>query len=227
MNPMPASLRLLALALLSTMVALPAVAQTYVGGSEFEVYLTREISDWRLQDGGTVETRANRLGLRIRDRVSEGLWVGIHGGYLWMNQSGNPATSGMDLSGWHLGTSARWRFLQVGVVSANLLGHYTYNEAEDSLDDQTTRYSWHEYGAGVESAMRWESVQLRFGADYTMLDGDERARGPIRHTRSLSEDEAVTLRAALDLLTDATGRITFQVETGARRGVGVWFARQF
>ncbi|OOG25198.1 hypothetical protein B1C78_07205 [Thioalkalivibrio denitrificans] len=202
-------------------------AQSLSPGPELEVYLSREISDWRIEDGPTVETRVNRVGLSIRDHVAEGLWIGLHGGYLSLSQSGNSATQGMDLSGWYLGTSARWRFLRVGAVSMNLSGRYTYHEADDRVGDQDTRYSWHQYGAGVESVIRGESLALRLGADYTAIDGDERARGPIRHTRSLSEDEAVTVRAALDLLVDATGRISFQVEAGARRGAGVQFARQF
>lgn len=218
--------RVLLLALL-VLSATAAQARTGTAGPELEVYLTREISDWRLEGGASVETRINRLGLSIRDHLADGLWVGIHGGYLGLTQSGNPATQGMDLSGWHLGTSARWRFLHAGALSLSLLGQYTYNEADDTAADQSTRYAWHEYGAGLESALRMESVQLRLGVDYTRVNGDEKATGPIRQTVSLSEDEPVTARAALDLLVDATGRITFHMESGGRRGAGIGFARQF
>jgi hypothetical protein len=203
----------------------PAPAQTT--GTEFEVFLKREVSDWRLEGGHRVETRINRLGMQISDHVTGGLWIGIHGGYLSMSQSGNPATQGMDLGGWFLGTSGRWRFLEAGPVALSLLGQYTYNDADSSLDNQRTRYSWHHYGAGLESAFRLDAVQLRLGVDYSAVDGDEKASGPVQRTLSLSEDESVTSRAALDLFVDPTGWITFQVESGGRRGAGIWFARRY
>lgn len=213
--------------LLALLLSPAAQGQGRTVGPELEVYLNREVSDWRLETGERVETRVNRLGLRIRDHVNDRLSVGIHGGYLGLTQSGNPATRGMDLAGWYLGTSARWRFLQAGPMSLSLLGQYTYNEADDRLPTQTTRYSWHEYGAGLESAVRLDVVQLRVGVDYIAVDGDEKASGAVQRTFSVSEEEAVTARVALDLLVDATGRITIQAESGGRRGLGIWFARQF
>ncbi len=213
--------------LLLLILPLAAQGQTRTSGPELEVYLSREVSDWRLEGGNTVESRMNRLGLSIHDRVGERVWVGIHGGYLELTQSGNPVTQGMDLSGWYLGASGRWRFLELGPLGLSLLGQYTYNEADDTLGDQNTRYSWHAYGAGLESALRFDAIQLRLGADYTRVDGDEKSSGPVQRTLSLSEDETITARAALDLLVDATGRISFQVESGGRRSAGIWFARQF
>ncbi|WP_018231495.1 hypothetical protein [Thioalkalivibrio thiocyanodenitrificans] len=223
MHPrIPIAVPLLILALAQT-----AAAQTRTVGPELEVYFKREISDWRPEGAGKVETRINRVGVLVRDHVAEGLWIGLHGGYLGLTQSGNPATRGMNLTGWHLGTSVRWRFLHAESMSVSLLGQYTYNEADDAADGQSTAYDWHEYGAGLETAVRLDRVRLRLGVDYTAVDGDERTRGLIRDTRSISEDEAISARAALDLLVDATGRITFQVEAGGRRGAGIWFARQF
>ncbi|MFN2348132.1 MAG: outer membrane beta-barrel protein [Thioalkalivibrio sp.] len=226
--PLRTSLLTLALAL-ALMLILPLAvhAQTRVTGPELEVYLNREVSDWRLEGDSKVESRMNRLGLRVRDRVGDNLWIGIHGGYLELTQSGNPVTQGMDLGGWYLGSSARWRFVEVGPASLSLLGQYTYNEADDTLGDQTTRYTWHEYGAGLESGFTMDALRIRLGVDYTGVDGDEKSSGPVQRTLSLAEEESVTARAALDLLVDATGRITIQVETGARRGAGIWFARQF
>jgi hypothetical protein len=212
-------------ALLILPLAQTAAAQT--GGPELEVYFKREISDWRPEGAGKVETRINRVGVHIRDHVAEGLWVGLHGGYLGLTQSDNPATRGMSLAGWHLGTSVRWRFLDAENLSLSLLGQYTYNEADDGVGGQNAAYDWHEYGGGLETAVRLDRVQLRLGIDYLAVDGDERTRGLIRDTRSISEDDPISARAALDLWVDATGRITFQVEAGGRRGAGIWFARQF
>jgi hypothetical protein len=223
---MPSSLRLVA-ALIALCLALISPVQAQGTGTDLEVFLKREVSDWRLEGGDRVETRLNRLGLQVSDHVTGGLWIGIHGGYVGMSQSGNPATQGMDLGGWFLGTSGRWGFLEAGPVALSLLGHYTYNDVDATLDDQRTRYSWHHYGAGLESAFRLGAVRLRLGVDYSAVDGDEKASGSIQRTLSLSEDEAVTGRAALDLFVDPTGWISFQMESGGRRGAGIWFARRF
>lgn len=72
-----------------------------------------------------------------------------------------------------------------------------------------------------------ELVQLRLCIDAAALDGDERRRGPLRQTRSLSDGRLLATRAALDQLVDATGRISFRLESDTRRGAGISFARRF
>jgi hypothetical protein len=174
-----------------------------------------------------VETRTSRLSLFLSENVRPWLSFALHGGPLLLTQSGNPATRGLELSGYHLGVSARAEAFQhsaVGVVGSL---HYSYQRADAREDDREVTITLHEARGELGALLRLQSLQLQLGSYALYLDGDETVSGPTPGSAQLEADEQFGGFVQADFLPDPTGTVSLRLDTGAREAITLRFARRF
>jgi hypothetical protein len=152
--------------------------------------------------------------------------LGMHGGYTYVTQTGNPVTSGIQLDGYHAGLSLYGAFFESRRASLYYAFDYTYQKVDDKNDDQTVVIEWSEphalIGASVMVGNRW---RVSGGGGYGHIDGEERASGPINHTTDFSRSTRAFEFLGLALNVDPDGYVGIEAGTGLTRRAEIYFKR--
>jgi len=223
LRPATASRLLACTALLAATV--PAAAQERFGEG-LDVGLTVQRSEQDLGiDGAGHETRISRLGLSIWESSLPWVQFGLQGGPIAVTQSGNPATAGMELTGYFVGIGARSKLYSDRLLDLDAEFGYTYYRADDSSDGRETRLAWYEGRAQAAVTLKLDRLHLSSGAFGMYVDGDQTGDG--LPTRDLEQDEAFGGFLDVSFWVDADGRIQLRGEGGARNSLSLTFARRF
>lgn len=198
-------------------------APAFDQGVEAALSLSREHVDL---DAGT-ETRLSRISLSLSEQVRPFLALGLHGGPLLLTQSGNPATAGMELAGYHAGVSARAELFRQSPVGLAAGLSYSYQRAEGDDDDREVAVSLHEARGELAALLRLQSVQLQLGVYALQLEGDEIVAGTIASSTRLDADATAGGFLQADFLVDPTGRVGLRLDGGAKQAATLTFARRF
>ena len=178
-------------------------------------------------DDSIIESRINRVGLILYEPAYAAFQPGLHVGAFNINQSKNPVTAGMSLSGNYLGLlfhSLLYRHRHLGL---QLEGSYTYHDADKVTNDQEVSLQWHEFMANLHIQMAHGNFYYAIGAYSQFIDGDETAYGAITQTREFKVNERTGTHLEFEYWVDATGKIGIHVDNGGRQGVGLVFSRGF
>jgi hypothetical protein len=173
-------------------------------------------------------TRVERLTLSWREKFTDRLLLGMHGGYSYATQNGNPLTEGLELDGYHFGLSA-----SVGLTppSATLQVvaevSFTYEQVEHESTSQTVDMDWRESRAGLWVFIPLgPAVQLIGAARYGSTSGEQRASGAVNSTDdfdSRRNGSAVGINAS-DGRLGSVGIVGYK---DLDQGWEVYFKRQF
>lgn len=209
------------IALLLALAAAPA--QAVFEGVDAGLIAERARLD--LDDG--VETRTSRITLFLAEPVRPWLTLGLHGGPVLLTQSDNPATAGLELTGYHIGVSARaeaFRTEPLGIVGGLV---YTYQRTDRDETAGDVVLTLHEARAELAGVARLASLQVQLGGYALHVDGEQTVSGSTPSSRTVEAEETFGGFLQTDFLVDATGRIGLRVEAGAREAIALTFARQF
>lgn len=178
-------------------------------------------------DDSIIESRINRIGLILYEPGNQAFQAGLQAGALEINQTDNPVTTGINITGNYLGILFRSLLFRHGHSGLQLKGSYTYHDADKLLSDQEINFRWHELLLNVNALLAYENFNLALGGYSYLIDGDETDFGSITQTREFTEDEKTGVHLGFEYRVDATGRVGIHVDSGARRGVGLVFTREF
>ena len=195
---------------------------------DFSLYFTESKAPFDYDDGHTYDTTSRGIGLEAREKVGARLMLGMHGGYTYVTQSGNPLTSGIELDGYHLGLSLYGAFFESRRASLYYAFDYTYQQAENSNDRQSVTLEWGEPTAQLgASIMAGSQLRLFGGGGNGRIDGDERASGTINHTTDFSRSTRAFGFLGLDLKLDPNYYLGIEAGAGLSRRAEIHVKRNY
>lgn len=153
--------------------------------------------------------------------------LGLRVGYSALTQTGNPATQGLELDGYHAGISlaldvARYRQGRI-FFSAD----YIYQIVKHEGTTQTVEMSWHDprVNVGLYHGLG-RQVFLIVGGSYGRTSGTERVENGSITARHFSRNDGGAF-FGLDIADNNKGTVGFVVRTGLDRGGSIYFKRLF
>ncbi len=197
-----------------------------VQGIELALGVGRSLYDTELP-GGESEIRANRLGLALYEPIRPWLQPGIEAGYLDVDRNNNPATAGMNLSGYYVGGLLRSEIFPEEPLGIQIGLSYTYHSVDGETELQDTRLEWYETQARLGGVLRTGPVEWVAGGYYRHVDGDETTEGALTHTTSFDVEERSGAYAGVDFLPDPSGRISLRFTGGPEEQISIAFSRRF
>lgn len=194
---------------------------------DFSLYATQRKSEWNY--GATIpHTTTKWLGVTWRERYGERFHLGIFGGYAFLTQTGNAVTAGQELDGYHVGISADVTLFRRGPIDAFITTAYTYQNVKHDGGQQDVKITWHEPSAALGAGIRLHpQVRLYGGANYGYVEGEQRVSGTTNQTTDFERKPKTGGFAGLEVLLDPGGYIGIGVQSGANRGAGIYFGRQY
>lgn len=214
---------ILLLACFGTPVAAGGYADSLSGASiEFESV------DFEVEVGGAPATfEMERVGVTLVERQHERLALGLRGGYLSLSSNDDPALAGVDPEGGFLGVTVVGTLWQHGSLRLLAQGDYLYAHSRKDSPAQKTTLKWTE--GSLRAALSWRlgPVELVGGVHRSMLRGDEVLSGGLVVTRDFELASESGSFLGLDLAVEETGRIGVRLESGAREGIALVFARDY
>lgn len=195
-------------------------------GMEATLLIQRYETDFDV-DNSKIESRISRIGLILYEPSYPSFQPGLHAGAFNINQSDNPVTAGISLTGNYLGVLFNTHLYKQRNLGILLGGSYTYFDADRAGDDQEVSLQWHEYMANLQVRYAHGNLYYAIGGYTHLINGDEVAFGTITQTRELKVNERTGAHFELEHRVDATGKVGIHIDNGARQGVGLVFSRGF
>jgi len=195
-------------------------------GMEATLLLHRFETELSMGDS-VVESRINRIGLILYEPAYPSFQPGLQIGALEINQSNNPVTAGINVTGNYLGVLFRSLLYQSSHSGIRLESGYTYHAADKLTSNQEINLRWHELLFNIHALLTYGNFNFVLGGYTHLIDGDETAFGPITQTREFAESEKTGMRFGLDYRVDISGKVGFYADSGARQGIGLVFTREF
>lgn len=192
------------------------------------LYVSRD--DTKITNSGSAfELRADRIGIRISERVNQYLRLGLGGGIVAANLSGQSVTDGMHLSGnfvgLYLGGAA---FKSASGAIGYQLG-WSYQSIEDESGGQRVELDWLESELSIR--FRWivsDMVFLFAGSRVRNLDLDQRASGIVNSSSNFEDHGGPQAFAGVILQVDPGGFIDLVVYHSAESdGLSLEFRREY
>lgn len=184
----------------------------------------------RLNHGSTdVNTKIQRIGVAWQELYGERLRLGLLGGYSFVTQTGNPASAGLELDGYHAGIAFNADLIQRQRFTIFFAGAYVYERTKDERSAQSVDLSWSVPSARLGALVRLnEWVQLTGGMQYSYLEGRERVRGATNQTLDIDRRHETGWFVGLTLTVDANGGyVGISGQSGVERGGAIYFGRRF
>ena len=235
-NQLPLWLALVAILLAPTAVAQrsgSASASTRYAGDTYlamvDLRVGREEVAVRYEDDGAVrDIDTGYLLIDFMGEIAPHTLGGIRLGHVSPSPDDRLSVQGINLHGYSLGFGfdGRYPLLRENVFLLAAL-YYQYVDADGSSDDQTTDYEWWTLDARLGAALRVSRVELRGGAIYRSVEGEENTFGDVDSTTDFEIDREDAAFFELDFNTDPGGHIGVTVEDGGTDRVQFYFRRFF
>lgn len=188
--------------------------------------LTIERAHTDLDSGA--ELRISRITLSLAEEFQPWLTLGLYGGPLLLTERNNPATSGVELGGYHIGIAATGEIFRDSPIGLRTTLSYSYLRADDDNEaDREIAISLYEARGELAAVARLDPFELQLGAYALDFDGDQTISGTTNSSVDLEADEPFGGFAQAELRVDATGTVGIRLDAGARRSVALTFARSF
>ena len=153
--------------------------------------------------------------------------LGLRVGYTFLSQTGNPATQGLNLDGYHAGISLAFDIARYRQGRLFFSADYIYQIVRHEGTTQTVEMAWHDprVNVGLYHGLGRQVFAL-LGVSYGRTRGQERLNNGVITTRDFSGDDAGVI-LGLDIVDNNKGTVGFVVRTGLDRGGSIYFKRIF
>lgn len=208
--------------------AVPATAEMDLRGYGAGLYVSRDDTGITNADGD-LDMQVDRIGIRLSERVNPRLKLGLEGGIVAVDVTGQAVTDGMQLSGNFLGVSLGGTAFAGTRVGIDYRLGLSYQSAEDGAAGQKVEQDWLESELSV--SLRWRSagrVSIFAGSRLRALDLDQRMSGAVDSTASFEEQGRAQSFAGASLEVDPGGFIDLAVYRGSGGdGFALTFSREY
>lgn len=177
----------------------------------------------------SVDTTVQRIGARWQEHYGTRLRLAMRGGYSFVTQTGNDATAGLELDGYHAALAFDVDLFRRQRFKLYAGGTYLYERAKEETAGQRIELSWHEPTGRIGAVVGLgRDVELRAGVRHGYIAGAERLRGTINKTMGVGRRHATGAFVGLQLTVDANGGyVGVSGHGGIERGAAVYFGRRF
>lgn len=199
------------------------------GGAPVDFSLRLQDLDTRLNYPGTTYVATVRqIGVTWEEILSPRLSGELLGGYEEMSQGGNPAFAGLAPSGYYAGIGLGGRLIDAMPFSVDLGVRYTYHNLSDDHSAQSLTVVWSQAQTHAVAALRLGGRLTAYaGAEYAVIDGEQRLAGSINTTLTFHEARRDGVFGGLAFNVDPGGRVGIELHGGQSRGGSVFFSRRF
>lgn len=208
--------------------AVPAAAEMDLRGHGAGLYVSRDDAGITNADSD-LDWRVDRIGIRLSERVNPHLILGLEGGIVAVDVTGQAATDGMQLSGNFLGVTLGGAAFAGARVGMDYRLGLSYQSAEDETEGQRVEQDWLE--SEVSVSLRWRTagrVSIFAGSRLRALDLDQRMSGTVNSTASFEEQGRAQAFAGAALEVDPGGFIDLAVYRGSGGdGFALTFSREY
>lgn len=180
--------------------------------------------------GGTVvDTEVQRIGVYWQEYYRDRWRLGLRGGYSFVTQTGNAATAGLELDGYHAAVAFDVDLIQRPRFKWYAGGAYFYERTNEETSGQRITLSWHaptgRIGAVVGLA---GGVSLHAGVQHGYIAGQERLHGTVNQTTGVARPHDTGGFVGLELSLDADGGYAgISGQSGVERGAALYFGRRY
>lgn len=212
------SIRFLYLLLL--LLPLPAMA----GWTGIAVFVGQHETDWLLS-GVNRQANIDFYGLRIEERSSAGLRVGITAGQMDLRLLSLTDTT---LAEKYNGEFISLYFRLPVKISKNVKLHshieYQLNQGVKAQDLDNTEINWTEVSVDAGVSVRLGSLSLRPFIQYRSIDGDITSSAA---SEIFKQDESVSQGLMLDFHVEHTAFVRLTASSGSQQSLSISFAREY
>jgi len=194
-----------------------------------EASLNIQVIDIDLEiDGDIRTTQFGSLEFELREQLAQNLDGTLHFGYLDVSQNSNPIFVGTNTTGGYIGFDLRWHIIDEQRFKLTSIFDYRYSITDTSYNDQRVEWDWHQTSLALYSRTSIsKSFSLGLGVNALNINGVERATGTINQTLDFQAKDSLTGIIGLQLTTEDSGEIGFELKMGSSQGARLIFQRSF
>ncbi len=206
----------------------------YAAGADMDLrglgvglYVDRQDTEITNEQGG-LELRADRVGIRLAERVNRYLRLGLEGGIVAAEMTGRGVAGALQPSGNFLGVTADGAVFGGPGGGLDYRLDLSYQSTEDESGGERVELDW--WASEVSLSLRWvvsSMVSLYAGSRLGDLDLDRRVRGAAASTSTFEALDRTTAFAGLTVEVDPGGFIGLTVWHGGGDGFTLAFSREY
>lgn len=144
--------------------------------------------------------------------------------------SNDPASAGMNLSGYHAGLLMHSALAAIFAPRLKIVfrANYIYQETKDETLNQTVTLRWHEWAANISGKlMLGRQLELGVGWQYGGVDAQRRATGTITETQGLELESSLQRKLDISWLASNGGRVELTVQRGSYQQIEFRFSQDY
>ncbi len=216
--------------LLAVLVLIPVIANAEHEEDEYErwsVDIERYDLDIRFSDGRVFDTTLTFVGAQGWQGFGEHVSGGLRGGFADYDQNANPLLSGLSPHNFFIGFGFDVHGSRQARFSPMLRAYFDFVDLRDSNDTRDVEIHFFSLTLKAGARVRFGRVQWLFGGVGYAIDGSEEISGDIQNRRDIEADKAAGAFMEVEFPLGADGSFSLGVESGARDGWLISFARDF
>lgn len=195
------------------------------GGLDFTLQLAR--SELNLKAANNLyPVDLKRITVVIFEESAADFKLGLMAGSSYLSLAQDSPSTGLNLSGFHLGILGRRTFGSNPRIT--LQGHGLFQQTRDSAATNTVMLDWFEWQ--LASRLRLAIGQnwgLTVGAAYSGVDAERRVTGSTNNTLGMNLKKPLHGELGVEMLSAPDGRVNLTLFGGGQRGLRLGFARRF
>ena len=193
----------------------------------WSVDIERYDLDLRFSDGQVIDTTFTFVGAQGWQGFGEHVSGGLRGGFADYDQDNNPLLAGLSPNNFFIGFGFDVHGSKEKRFSPMLRAYFDYADFRDSTTVRHVAIGFFSLTLKAGARVRLGRVQWLFGGVGYAIDGSETIRGDIQSKRNIEADKAGGVFTELEFPLGVDGSFTLGVESGAREGWLISFARDF
>ncbi len=221
------SIAILAIPALANAAGLPPGAQDETS-LDFALQFSNTRTTFDYVGGKSVETTLKHIGIAFYERGASRFELGLFGGHVFLGQTGNPATAGLEPDGSYAGIGVRAVLFQTSGFQGFCHASYTYQRVEHEENGQSVTLTWDEprvqLGLVFAITNRW---RVYGGTLWGSLDGQERVSGASPSTTDFERRRNTGGFVGIDFAVDPDGYIGIAAHSGMERSAEIYFKKRY
>lgn len=195
---------------------------------DFAVTLAKTKTAFDYPDGTPIDTTLQRYGITWYERVMPRIELGLFGGKVFLSQTENAVTAGIEPDGHYGGIGMRGVLLETSLVQLFLHASYAHQRVQHDETGRVVTLAWDEAQARLGATLTPSGpVRIYGGASWRNIDGQERVTGTSARTSDFQHHDAASGFVGIDLAVERDGYVGAEARSGAERGIEIYFKKRY